>query len=79
MLEKLEQIKIKWIDKINNALDNGVRAETLGAIGETIAKLEYNEIFKHQKPLDYDRVVSDVKEVVKDLPKDVQPQSEIIE
>lgn len=70
----LEQVKAKWLEKVNNALEKGVSADTLGLIGETLARFEHNEILKAQRPLDYERVVNDVKDVVKELPIDTQKE-----
>lgn len=74
----LEQIKEKLLLKIDKALDGGVSAETLGHIILGIAELEHNQILTAQKPLDYNRLVQDVKEVVDGLPKGNIEKGELI-
>lgn len=79
-MEQLKEIKIKLLARINKALDSekGISAETVGHFLNGIAKLEENEIILSQKPLDYERVVNDVKEVVKELPCSTDNFSETI-
>lgn len=47
----IDEIKMKLLTRFNNALEKELSAETLGMVGEIIAKFEENEIKRSRVPV----------------------------